>query len=921
MCFKTIGELSAERPSDVVMIVDWKDSDHWSQNNSVIKVFSWLGFLVLAGTFLNPTVVTGNEPDERSREVFASDVRPFLKKHCYACHDQREARAGFRIDELSDKMFHAGSADQWLEVMDSINLGKMPPDDQTRPEPAESFDVVKWIASELQRAEKAASLAGGRIPMRRLNRDEYANTIRDLLKIDEKLLEPIVEDLPGDGKSEGFDRLGVALFFDQTQIASSLTAAEMISELAIVDPNKMPVVQTTRFEAEQDRAGGMGIRKIRQTERNRFVSESKVEVETGAQIYEIQKNGVMFVQGYDVYQRGNPRGRLATVTVDELIPEDGFYRIRVRCGADPGTRGDPIRMTVSYNIKTPQEHSQEVAITARAEDPEVFETVMFLHRGADDQRRKITLTYNDLRKYIVTTPEASQLRQDTVGTVGKIQAARSAGDSSEVERLEAVLHDARQRAAAWMGPARHINPDFAKDDPPRFYLDWLEFEGPLQQQWPPESHQLIFFDGDDRKDVGYAREIVQRFLPRAYRRPVTASEVERVMKLVESELQSSQELHLALRLGLQRILTSPGFLFLQEPQTQGSLSNKTETPRPLNDYELACRLSYFLWSTMPDDELFQLAEEGRLSDAAVLGGQVDRLLADPKCREFVENFGGQWLSVKEFGSVMPASEYRDYDADLEESSKLEAYALVEEILVNDLPITTFLDSDFVVINERLARHYAIEGVTGEGFRRVDIKPEHHRGGVLGMAGLMTLLSDGTRTLPVRRASWVVTNLFNDPPPPPPPNAGEVQPNTAGEKLTVRERLSRHRDEPTCASCHRTLDPFGLALENYDAIGLWRTRQNGEGFRGRKSPELDVSGTLPSGRQFDGLNEFKAALVEEKDRFARAFSQRMLTYALCRPVGYADRETTDRLVQSLVENEYRIQSLIHAIVASDPFQTK
>lgn len=578
-------------------------------------------------------------------------------------------------------------------------------------------------------------------------------------------------------------------------------------------------------------------------------------------------------------------------------------------------------MTVSYNFKTPQEHSQEVAITSRAGDPGVFETVMFLHRGADDQRRKITLMYNDLQKYIVTTPEANQLRQDTVGTVGKIQAARSAGDSSEVQRLEAVLHDARQRAAAWKGPARHINPEFAKDDPPRFYLDWLEFEGPLQQQWPPESHQLIFFDGDDRNDVEYAREIVQRFLPRAYRRPVTTSEVESVMKLVEAELQSSQELHVALRLGLQRILTSPGFLFLQEPRTKESLPNATEAPRRLNDYELACRLSYFLWSTMPDDELFQLAKQGGLSDAAVLGGQVDRLLADPKCRELVENFGGQWLSVNEFGSVMPATEYRDYDADLEESSKLEAFAFFEEILRNDLPVNTFLDSDFVVINERLARHYGIEGVTGEGFRRVSIKPEHHRGGVLGMAGLMTLLADGTRTLPVRRASWVVTNLFNDPPPPPPPNAGEVQPNTAGEKLTVRERLSRHRDEPTCASCHRTLDPFGLALENYDAIGMWRTRQNGEGFRGRKSPELDVSGTLPSGRPFDGLNEFKAALMEEKDRFARAFSQRMLTYALCRPVGYADRETVDRLVQSLVENGYRIQPLIRAIVASDSFQTK
>lgn len=866
--------------------------------------------------------------DDSTEVVFARDVQPFLKQHCYTCHDAREARAGFRIDQLADAVtagkadfLQGKTADHWQEVMHNLNSGAMPPKDEPRPNADRSFAVVKWIAAQLQQAEKTAKQAGGRIPMRRLNRDEYANTIRDLFALDAKLLAPIVEDLPGDGKAEGFDRLGVALFFDQTQIERSLAAAEKIADLAIVTPQDAPPVVKTRYEAELDRKGGMGVRKVRTTEVNDFVKDQKVEIAGGPQRYEFRKDGVMYVQGYGTNRRGSPFSRMANVAVDELIPEDGYYRIRVRCGADRGDRNEPMQLQIAYNYGTPQEHTQQLDITASTQQPGVFETVMFIRRGTDDQRRRITLLFNELPRYIMTTPEYNQFRQDTVGTAGKIRQALQAGDKQEVARLEALLKDARKRALAWKGPARHINPKLADVEPPRFFLDGMEFEGPLRKEWPPRSHKQLLFDGDDRQDMAYAKDIFARFLPRAYRRPVTDAERERVLQLVEQEWNSSGDFYKAIRLGVQHVLTSPGFLFLQEPAgITDAASDTTKTPRPLGDYELASRLSYFLWSTMPDEELFRLAAAGTLKEPAVLRSQVTRLLADAKSREFVENFGGQWLNVREFGSVEPATEYQDYDAELEEASKREAHEFVAEVVVNNLPITTFLDSDFVVINERLARHYGIEGVSGDEFRRVPVTPEHHRGGVLGMAGLLTLLADGTRTLPVRRAAWVVTNLFNDPPPPPPPNAGEVQPNTAGEKLTVRERLQRHRDEPTCASCHRTLDPYGLALENYDAIGMWRTRQNGEGFR-RKAPELDVSGTLPDGHKFTTLGEFKTALLADKDRFARAFSERLLTYALCRPVGYTDRTTVDALQQTLKENEYRIQPLIHAIVVSEPFLTK
>src|SRR5262249_45535144 len=257
-------------------------------------------------------------------------------------------------------------------------------------------------------------------------------------------------------------------------------------------------------------------------------------------------------------------------------------------------------------------------------------------------------------------------------------------------------------------------------------------------------------------------------------------------------------------------------------------------------------------------------------------------------------------------------------------------------LNKNLPITNFIDSDFLVVNQRLAKHYNLDEAFSasptlpvspsslklpDGFQTTKLPANSHRGGVLGMTGLMTYLADGTRTLPMRRGSWVLRELFNDPPNNPPPNAGEIQPNTAGKNLTVRERLERHRQDAICASCHAKLDPYGLALENYDAIGEWRERANGESFPGPKTPLLDASGVIPDGAKFTTLAEYKAGLMAKKDHFARAFCTKMLTYALCRPVGYTDHKLVNSLTGELRKNDYRIQPLIYAIVASEPFNTK
>jgi hypothetical protein len=368
------------------------------------------------------------------------------------------------------------------------------------------------------------------------------------------------------------------------------------------------------------------------------------------------------------------------------------------------------------------------------------------------------------------------------------------------------------------------------------------------------------------------------------------------------------------------VLCSPKFLLLQEP------AGSSSKPRRLTDHELACRLSYFLWSSMPDDELLRLAAGHQLHVPDILQSQVRRMIADPKGIGFVRNFTGQWLKVRDFSSVTTdRNRYKSYDDELRDSSQNEPFAFLNEVLKQDLSILNFLDSDFLVINSRLAAHYGIEGVIGTEFRRVPIRPEQGRGGVLGMAGILTFLTDGLRTLPVRRGAYLLDTLWNSPPPPPPPNVGDLPP--VGKVKTVRERLELHRQSDSCASCHSKIDPFGIALENYDAIGAWRDRHNGERNIDKNAPLLDVSGALPSGREFKTVGEFKHALLAEKERFVRGFVEKLLSYALGRPVGAADRGTIDEIIgavepaDSQGQEKYRMQSLVQGIIASQPFQMK
>ncbi|QDT39278.1 DUF1592 domain-containing protein [Stratiformator vulcanicus] len=854
-------------------------------------------------------------------EAFHRDVEPFLKKHCYQCHDARQAAAGFRIDELGADFSVAKTPEMWREVIDRINIGDMPPEDEARPDPKESFAVVEWVGRELRRTEREAKMAGGRIQLRRLNRREYINTVRDLLLIDENFASTtLMEAVPPDGKAEGFDRVSAALFVDATQMDAYLEAASLISDEVIVSGSE-PEAQKIVSESEDS------TRKTKGVVKESLLGES-FKIPAGVQKYEFKDNGVLHIQSHYGYDKG-PKywGKIfQSVKLNDLVTSDGYYRIRMKAGASVGSRGAPIKLKYSYADSTPVASEKIVELPHDLDDPDWVETVMFLRAGQPGQKRGLGISWNGIEKVIGGNGTwYKKIKNPSRVVTREIAAAKKSGDKQALKEAYAERDRLLDLAGKFNEPFFSYANEWAgrEDEVPKLFVDVIEVSGPVHQSWPPASHQLLLGEETSAdRTLAEARAAIEKLLPRAFRRPVQPGEVDRVLAIVQAGInQHGMNFPQAMRLGLQKVLCSPQFLYIAEPVPRSA--SVSDGVRELNDYELASRLSYFLWSTMPDEELFHLAEQGRLSDPKVLRSQVTRMLDDPKSQQFVESFAGQWLQVELFGSVQPGMYlYPDYDQSLEEASKTEALAFFAEILASNLAITNFLDSDFLVINERLAEHYGIKGVKGKEFRRVAIKPEHHRGGIFGMTGLMTLLADGTRTLPVRRAAWIVENLFNDPPPPPPPNAGEVQPNTKGENLTVRERLALHRDEPTCASCHAKLDPYGLALENYDAIGAWRTKANGENFRNpKKAPELDVSGQLPSGRKYSSLEEFKVALLAEKKKFAKAFSEKLLTYALSRPVGYVDYKTVDDLVAALEQNDYRIRPLIQAIVASEPFQTK
>ena len=444
-------------------------------------------------------------------------------------------------------------------------------------------------------------------------------------------------------------------------------------------------------------------------------------------------------------------------------------------------------------------------------------------------------------------------------------------------------------------------------------VDFTEVEGPLQSAWPTPQQEKLLAPG--AQDAAQAREIITRFAAQAFRRPARDAEIGRLVKLVEEELKSGEKFEPAVKSALVAVLCAKDFLYLVEGSSEHANAR-------LNDWELASRLSYFLWSTMPDERLFALARANTLHEPEVLRGEVARMLLDPKAERFTTGFPRQWLQLKRVGMFTPDKKlYPDYDAHLEKSMVAEGTAFFRQILERNLSVREFLDSDWTMLNARLAEHYGIAGVQGNAFQRVALRPEDHRGGLLTQAGVLSLTSDGQRQRPVHRGKWVLEAIFNKPPPPPPANVKPIEPTPADQpKATLRMKLDAHKSDATCAACHRKIDPLGLAFDHYDAIGRWRTEEvvkDGDGV----NPPVDASGVLPDGRKFADAVELKRLLVGDSDKFASAFVEKLANYALRRAMTIDDRRALAAISTQAKTTDYKLRDVIETLVTSDLFQQR
>jgi mono/diheme cytochrome c family protein len=478
---------------------------------------------------------------------------------------------------------------------------------------------------------------------------------------------------------------------------------------------------------------------------------------------------------------------------------------------------------------------------------------------------------------------------------------------------------------------------------PGLVVQWVEMEGPLGDSWPPPSYRLLFGDmpqakvpdNPDLREVvsqaplADAEAILRKFTRRAFRRPVTDDDIQPFLDRVQAKLDEGYSFERALRVGLRAVLVSPDFLFLRETIRPAGV---TTQPAALDDFSLASRLSYFLWSSMPDEALLQSAERGELRRRDVLGEQVERLLRDPKAKAFTENFAGQWLGLRQIDATLPDRQlYPEYDDLLRQSMVKEVYLFFEEVLASDLSLTNFVASDFSILNGRLAEHYGIPGIDGLEFRKVSLPASSHRGGVMTMAAVMKVTANGTTTSPIVRGAWVLDRILGTPPPRPPANVDAVDPDIRGT-TTIRNQLARHRQVAACAGCHEMIDPPGFALENFDVIGGWREHYrsigegepvsiNGRRMRYKHGPPVDAGDVLPDGRRFHSIDEFKDLLLSDKDQLARALAEKMLTYATGTPLTTGDRPKVEAIVESVRGQNYGFRSLVQDVVRSEVFQSK
>ena len=804
------------------------------------------------GALLLPgaALLAGCEP---SRDELVEQHQATVGRYCTSCHDDIERTADLSLKSLplADVAAHPA---EWEAVVRKLRAGMMPPIGEPRPTAEARLALVGWLESELDAAAAARPNPGRTEPFHRLNRAEYRNAIRDLLDLDVA----VAELLPADEASYGFDNIAGVLKLSPTLLERYLAAADKVSRLAVGTPAQLASIDW--FRVPDDRS-----------------QEQRLP--------------------------GLPFGTRGGLAVDYNFPTDAEYVIAAELARD-------------LNEQMPlyaEEQQLEIAI---------------------DGERVALFT---LPAVPLATPQAAN-NDPNAPAISQIVQRFQLGRQERAERNRADV-DWRVRVPVGAGQhtvtATFIARTAALDEPARLpfarpypagvnipetrtgaYLRAVEISGPYEptRSGDTASRRRIFAcapGGDDASQAeACADEILRKLARRAYRRPVTDDDLVPLLEFYRDGARDGFDA--GIQLALKRLLVSPEFLFRVEQDPAGTAPGSVYA---VSDLTLASRLSFFLWSSIPDEELLGVAERGELRDPQTLERQVQRMLADERATAFVENFAGQWLYLRNLDAVVPVqSVFPDFDDTLRQSLKRETELFFASIVQEDRSALELLRADYTFVNERVARLYGLPNIKGNHFRRVTWPDDSPRRGLLGHGSILTVTSYPDRTSPVVRGKWILENLLGTPPPAPPPDVPDLKDQgSTGRTLTIRERLAEHRDNPTCASCHALMDPLGFALENFDAVGVWRAIDE-------TGAVIDASGTLPDGTAFAGVDELRTAL-EHSDLFVQTLAEKLLTYGLGRGVEAYDRPAVRAIVRAAAASDYRFSALITGVVQSPPFQMR
>ncbi len=800
-------------------------------------------------------------------------AQAFVKRFCVECHSGDDPAGGVRFDSLAWQPSKRKSLHGWTRLYDRVAAGEMPPTDAPQPSSAEKQQLLQSLRQPLIAADLDQQRREGRTVLRRLNRVEYEYTLRDLLAM--PALE-VKDGLPGDGESAGFDTVGESLTMSYVQQEAYLRTAELALNRAVV-LYPQPVEKTFR-----------AIFADPPPPRPDRVYPPKPE------------------HGLILFRNSNldpPQWMTNNVGARFTAPADGTYKLRFRA------RG-----------ATFDNRAQGGGINGTLTPSEVPHVILLYAEKAPFSRCLATF----------------DLPRDRIGEL-ELTTFLAAGE--KIRRIHASVHETGQPYGPWDKPWTGTV----------IGLESFEAIGPSYAQWPPESHRRVFGDvpvvtlpkaelaklkpvaGEPLRTLTFAptdpaadaTRLITEFVGRAFRRRPPAAEVARYVAIAQELLSKNAPFGDAVLAACQAALCSPDFLYFQEQ------------PGKLDGETIANRLAYFLWRSLPDDELLRVGRDGRLSDAQVLHAQVERLLNDSRAERFVADFTDQWLKLREIDFTQPDADlYPEYNEDFELQDSLlrETRAYFGELVRQDLGVEHVVDSDFAMLNRRLAKLYDLPAIEGTHIRKVALPPGHIRGGLITQASVLKVTANGTTTSPVTRGVWLMDRILGSPPPAPPADVPAIEPDISGA-TTVREQLAKHRELIACAVCHKQIDPPGFALECFDILGGYRTQYRALGvkplpieIRRQKVKygwglAIDSGGETDTGRKFTGIAEFQQILLADKPRLARNLIERLVTYATGAPVQFGDRPDVDQIVSDLQRHEFGIRSMIHAVTNSRMFQHK